>query len=43
MSISKFINKVMTNTFFVNEHLKIGPSTKILSANNFVDKRTNTL
>ena len=39
MSISKFINKVINRYFFfVNEHLKTGPSTKILSANNFVNK-----
>ena len=42
-SISKFINKVINRYFFLNEHLKTGPSTKILSVNNFVNKLTNTL
>ena len=42
-SISKFINKVINRYFFVNEHLKTGPSTKILSVNNFVNKLTITL
>ena len=42
-SISKFINKVINRYFFVNEYLKTGPSTKILSINNFVNKLTITL
>ena len=35
--------KLLTDIFFVNAHLKTGPSTKILSVNNFVNKLTNTL
>ena len=41
--IRKFTNKVINRYFFVNEHLKTGPSTKTLSVNNFVNKLTNTL
>ena len=42
-SISKFINEVINKYFFCTEHLKTGPSTKILSINNFVNRLTNTL
>ena len=35
--------KLLIDTFFVNEHLKTGPSTKIFSVNNFVNKLTITL
>ena len=44
-SISKFINKIINRYCFcfVNEHLKTGPFTKIMSINNFVSKLTNTL
>ena len=35
--------KLLTDTFFLDGHLKIGPFTKILSVNNFVNKLANNL
>ena len=37
------VNFLLTDTVFVNEYLKTGPFTKILSVNNFVNKLANNL
>ena len=39
----KCISKFLTDTVFVQGHLKTGPFTKIMSVNNFVNKLANTL
>ena len=43
MTLSDIFDHCVIDAFFVNEHLKTGPSTKILSVNNFVNKLTITL
>ena len=39
----KSISKLLTDTGFLNGHLKIGPFTKPMSVNKFVNKLANDL